>query len=98
MRRLAGVSATGAGCRNREAKFSEPPSSKIVVRPNPGPDRDTFEKTELKYLQRLQKIDQILHLLRAETYLKALIVEVHYLRQIGGGAIVKVRSARGESA
>ena len=47
-------------------------------------------------LQRLQKIDQILHLLGGEIYLKALVVEVDDLRQIGGGAIVKVRSACGE--
>jgi hypothetical protein len=52
----------------------------------------------LTYLQRLQKIDQILHLLRGKIYLKALVVEFHDLRQVGGGAIVKIRSACGKSA
>lgn len=48
-------------------------------------------------LQRLQKIDQILHLLGGKVRLKAIVVGVHDVRQVGGGAIVKVRSACGES-
>ena len=48
-------------------------------------------------LQRLQEIDQVLHILRRESHLEALVVEVHNLRQVRRRSVVEVGGARRQS-
>ena len=50
------------------------------------------------FSQRLQEIDQILHLLVSQPYLKTLVVEIHHLRKVRRRAVMEVRCSRRESS
>jgi hypothetical protein len=53
--------------------------------------------TITSFLQCLQEINQILHLLRRESYLKALVIEIHHLGQTCRRSVVKIRCACSET-
>jgi len=49
-------------------------------------------------LQRLQEIDQILHLLRRESYLKTPVIEIHDLGKVRCRSVMEIRCASGKTA
>src|SRR5579863_2030178 len=50
---------------------------------------------EWQRLRRLQEVDQVLHRLRREAYLEALVIEIHDLLQIGCYSVMEVRCTCG---
>jgi hypothetical protein len=57
-----------------------------------------FLRDDCHSLECLQEVDQILHLLRRESHLETLVIEVHHLGKIRGCAIMEVRSSRRQAS